>query len=271
MAESSEKQISDKKQLAASGAEVIFLVFLVAFGMGLSVAVEKRFTWFFSEPNEQRYVSAPGIKEKQERVARLENAIKEAEKEVDAVALERLKHTAALKSLEKSHPGIGKPRQATAPALPAEAEKNYEIAKMQQLAADEYAALLHERITTLKKEATETAAVLEPEKQAATQRLMWWTRLYRAAKFGVSFLLPLIVVVVAFYAGSRFLNRVAGKQVWTTHGSLPIVLVSCALLILLAYQAFEIAGAVFIGLILFLILLRKIKWSPRVSEKETAE
>jgi hypothetical protein len=268
MAESPAKPTSDRKQLTASGAEVVFLLFLVAFGMGLCIWADRAFSLFYKEPTEQEFFGTAGIKEKQEKLTRLEDAIKEAEKQLDTVALDRLKQSATLKSIEKLHPEIGKPRQGTAATIPAEVDKSYESARMQQLGADEYASMLNSLITTLRKEAQETAQTLEPEKQAATKEYTWRRRVYLLEKFAVSFLLPLPVVLLALFAGAGLFNRIAKRQVWISHGKLPALLVLCALLVLLAYQAFEIAGAVFIAIILFLIVLRKINWTPTVGEKE---
>jgi len=257
MTESPGKRTPETKQLTASGAEVVFLVFLVAFGMGLGVWVERAFTSLWKEPTEQQFLNKPSIKEKQERLTRLESATREAEKELDTVTLEQLKHTATLKSLERS--------ESRTP----EVQKSYESETMQQLAASAYVELLNARVAQLKKDADDTAKALEPEKQAAAEELNRRKWIYLAAKFAATLLLPLPVVLLALFVGGRFFNRVAKRRVWMSHGSLPIVLVLCALLILLAYQAFEIAGAVLIGMILFLILLRKINWSPAVSEKKS--
>ena len=240
---------------------MVFLVFLVAFGMGLGVWVERAFTSLWKEPTEQQVLNKPSIKEKQERLTRLESAVKETEKQLDTVALEQIKHTATLNSLERAYPQTA--------SRTADVQKNYETAKMQQLAASAYAELLEARVTSLKKEAEETAKALEPEKQAAAQELSRRKWIYLLAKFAAVLLVPLPVVLLALFVGARFFNRVARRRVWMSHGSLPILLVLCALLILLAYQAFEIAGAVLIGMILFLILLRKINWSAAVSEKES--
>lgn len=269
MAESPGKQISDKKQLTASGAEVIFLVLLVAFGMGLCVWVERAFASVFNEPTEQRAFDTPRIKEKQEQLTRLETAIKETEKQVDVVALDQLKQAAAIRSFETLHPELARPRQGATTSVSTEVEKNYEAAKTQQMAADEYARLLNDRITSLKTDAEKTIQALATEKQMATDKLRGQRRTYLTLKFATSFVLPLVFVLIALFVGAGLLNRVAGRQVWTSRGWRPVLLVAGALLILLAYQAFEIAGAVLIGMILFLILLRKINWSPKVGEKGT--
>ncbi|HVI72927.1 MAG TPA: hypothetical protein VM656_15755, partial [Pyrinomonadaceae bacterium] len=89
MTESPGNRTPTRKQLTASGAEVVFLVFLVAFGMGLGVWVERAFTSLWKEPTEQQFLNKPSIKEKQERLTRLESAIKETEKQLDTVTLEQ--------------------------------------------------------------------------------------------------------------------------------------------------------------------------------------
>ena len=261
MTESAGNRTPARKQLTASGAEVVFLVFLVAFGMGLGVWVQRAFTSLWKEPTEQQFLSKPGIKEKQERLTRLESTIKETEKQLDTVTLEQLKHTAALNTLEKAYPDKA--------SRTAEVQKNFETATMQQLAASAYAELLNARVSSLKKEAEETAKAFEPEKQAAAEELSRRKWIYLTAKFAAVLLVPLPVVLLAMFVGAVLFNRFAKRRVWMSHGSMPILLVLCALLILLAYQAFEIAGAVLIGMILFLILLRKINWSPTVHEKES--
>jgi len=268
MAESSGKQISDKKPLTASGAEVIFLVLLVAFGMGVCVWVERGFALFFPEPTEQRAFDTPSIKEKQEKLARRENEIKETEKQIDVGALDQLKQTAALESLKKLHPEIAQPWQGSASVLSAEVVKIYETAKMQQMAADEYEKLLRGRITSLKADAEKITQELGTEKQIATDKLRGEKNYYRNWKFGVSLGVPIGVVLIGWLIGVFVFYLIAGRRVWTW-GLRPVLLVVGALLILLAYQAFEIAGAVFIGLLLFGFFLWRTNWSPKVGKKGT--
>ena len=94
MAESPGTQTTPKKQPAASGAEVIFLLLLVAFGIGLSGVVERNFDWLWPEPTEQRALGAPRVKDKQEQLDRLENKIKDTEKQIDAAEFDQLKQQA---------------------------------------------------------------------------------------------------------------------------------------------------------------------------------
>ena len=262
---------SQDKQLAVSGAEVILLVLLVVFGMGLCVWVERAFTWVYNEPNEQQFLQMRGISAKQEELSRLESQQKAAEAQLATVELDRLKQSATIISIETVYPEIGKPKPTGSTLPQTEAEKNYETAKTQRLASDALTALLNARIGQLKLEAKTAAEKLEPEKQAATKDLQRAKSKYLLAKLGVSFLLPFFVVILALFVLRFLLNLVAGKRVWTNQGALPFLLVACALLILLSYQVFQVAGAVFIGMILFLIFLWKINWFARVGVPPAAE
>jgi membrane-associated HD superfamily phosphohydrolase len=263
MVESQGKQVSDK-QLAVSGAEVILLVLLVVFGMGLCVWVERGFTWLYPEPAQPVFLKPLGIEAKQEELTRLESLQKAAATQLDAIELDQLKQTATIISLEAQYPDIAKPNQK---AISAEAQRSYEAAKTQKLAQDALTTLLNGRIVRLKSDAKVVSEELEPAKRFAAEELQRAKTRYLLAKLTISFLVPLIVVMVALTVLRSFLKRVAQRAMWTNQGVLPFLLVACALLILLAYQALEVAGAVFIAIILFLILLWKIDWSMRANRK----
>jgi hypothetical protein len=236
MTQSSGTQISEKKPPAASGAEVIFLLLLVAFGMGLCSLVERNFNWYWTEPTEQRAFDTAPIKQKQEELTRLENKVKETEKQIDAAEVEQLK------------------QQALA-------------AKPQEETAKTYATLLTERIASLKTETEKIEQGLKLEKRMAADKLRGERRTFLLAKFATSILLPLIVVVVTFLVGAGLLSWVAGRRVWAIRGGRPVLLVAGVLLILLVYQVLEIAGAALIGIIVFLILLQRINWTPKVKRE----
>lgn len=232
----SQSSISEKKQPAASGAEVIFLLLLVAFGMGLCSLVERNFNWYWTEPTEQRAFDTLRIKEKQEELTRLENKIKETEKQIDAAELEQLKQQASL-------------------------------AKPQEQTAQTYTTLLNDRARALKSETEKIAQTLKVEKQMAADKLGGERRRFLIAKFAASIFLPLIAVVITFFIGAGLLSWVAGRRVWAIRGGRPVLLVAGVLLILLVYQVFEIAGAALIGIIVFLILLQRINWTPKVKRE----
>ena len=250
----------ERRQLAVSGAEVILLVLLVVLGMGLCVWVERGFTWLYPEPNEQQFLAARGISAKQDELTQLDASRKAAETQLAAVELDRLKQTATIISLEAQYPEISKPGTA---GISAEAQRTYESARTQKLAAEAFITLLNARIKQLQTDAKSAAEKLDPEKRAVNKELQSAKTKYLFAKLAVSFLVPLLVVMVALFLLRAFLKRMARREIWTTRGGLPFLLVACALLILLGYQALEVAGAVFIAIVLFLILLWKIDWSMR--------
>jgi membrane-associated HD superfamily phosphohydrolase len=263
MVESQGKQIADK-QLAVSGAEVILLVLLVVFGMGLCVWVERAFTWLYPEPTQPVFMKPLGIEAKQEELMRLGTLQNAAETQLAAIELDQLKQTATIISLEAQYPDIAKPNQT---AISTEAQRSYEAAKTQRLASEALTTLLNGRIVRLKSDAKVLSEELEPAKRFAAEELRRAKTRYLLAKLTVSFFVPFVVVILTLFVLRSFLKRVAQREMWTNQGALPFLLVACALLILLGYQALEVAGAVLIAIILFLILLWKIDWSMRAGRK----
>jgi hypothetical protein len=258
-------ELVPRNRLAVSGAEIILLIFLVMLGIGLWVWMEWAFTAYYSEPTEQQFLNTQSINEKQERLTRLEAVRKEAANQVLAAELDQLKQQATIKSLETLHPDIGKLQQGT--AVSAEAVKSYEAARAQELAASELINLLKARIEKATSDAEKLTQELDPEKQSAITGFKRAQTTYLLKKSATLFLLPLVIVALSLLVVRSFVNRLASGQVWTAQGSILFFVVVCALLILFAYQAFQLAGAVLIGMILFLFLLRRSKWPESMSRE----
>jgi len=262
MAESQRQENSEPLQV--SGAEVILLLLLVVFGMGLSVRAERAFAWLYPEPTEQQFLGTPSISEKQDELARLENLKKEAETQLVAAEIDRIKQTAIIKSLETRYPQINKPQQESSTTISAEVQKSYEAALNQKLASEELTPSLKSRIEQLKTDAKASADTLAPQKQAAIKAFQNEKTKYLVKKFAVAFFVPFVVVMLGLFVVRVCLRRVVGRPIWTNQGALVYVWVAGFLLLLLGYQTLEVAGAVFIGLILFVFILWKMKWSTRV-------
>jgi hypothetical protein len=254
----------ENKPLQASGAEVVLLLLLVIFGMGLCVWVERAFTWRYTEPTEQQFLGTPAITEKQDALTRLESLKKEVETQLVAAEIDRIKQTATIKSLETLYPEINKPQQGGSTSISDEVRKTYEAAKNQKLASEELTALLNGRVSQLKSEAKATSESLGPEKQAARRAFQNEKTKYLIKKLAVAFLVPFAVVMMGLFLVRSFLRGVVKRPVWTSQGPLAYAIVAGSLLILLGYQTLEVAGAVLVGLILFLIILWKINWSARI-------
>ena len=264
MAESHQKERAHNEPLQVSGAEVILLLLLVFFGMGLCIRVERAFTWRYPEPTEQQFLGTPSISEKQAELTRLENLKKEAETQLIAAEIDRIKQTAIIKSIETRYPHTNKPQQESSTAISAEVQKSYEAAISQKFASEELTTLLNTRIAQLKADAKAMSDALTPQKQAATNAFQNEKTKYLLKKFAVAFFVPFVVVMLGLFVVRFCLRRVVGRPIWTNQGTMVYVWVAGSLLILLGYQTLEVAGAVFIGLILFVIILWKMKWSTRV-------
>lgn len=251
------KELPSQNRLAISGAEIILLVFLVMLGMGLWVWMERAFTAFFSQPNEQQFLNTQRINEKQEELARLEALRKDAENQRLVAEVDQLKQQATMKSLETLHPGIDKLQQGA--SIPAEAAKTYESARAQKLAADELINLLNARIEKSKTDTYRVTEELKPHKESGTNGFQWAQTKYVWKKAVVLFFLPSMLILLLLFV----VRGVVRGEVWTSQGSVLSLVVVGALVILFAHQAFQLTGGVLVGTILFLFLLRKIKWSPR--------
>lgn len=265
MDESPAKQVPVKKPLAASGAEVIFLLLLVVLGLGLCSLVEHNFAWFWPEPTEQKALETPRIKDKQEELTRVENSIKETEKQLDIAALDQLKQEAVQRTLETLNPALAQRRQGSVTTVSTDAERNYEAARTQEQTAKAVRTALLDRIASLKTSSEVLSGELKVEKQMATDRFGSERRDFLLARFVAAVLVPLISVVIVFLLGAALLSMLARKWVWTIRGSPPVLFVVGLLLILLSYQVLGISGAALIGIIVFLILLQRIKWTPKIS------
>lgn len=268
MAESPAKQVPEKKPLAASGAEVIFLLLLVVLGLGLCSLVDQNFSWYWPEPTEQKALDSPRVKEKQEELTRAENSIKEAEKQLDLAALDQLKQEAVQKTLETLNPALTQRRQGTVTTVSNDAERNYEAARTQEQTAKTVRTALLDRIASLKTTSETLSRELRVEKQMATDKFGSERRYFLLARFVAAVLVPLISVVLVFLVGATLLSGLAGRRVWAIRGSPPVLFIVGLLLILLSYQVLGISGAALIGIIVFLILLQRINWKPKGSEKK---
>jgi hypothetical protein len=258
------RELVPQNRLAVSGAEIILLI-LVVLGIVLWVWRERAFIARYPEPTEQQFLNTQSINDKQKQLTRLEAVREEAANQVVAAELDQLKQRAIIKSLETLHPGIGKLQQGT--AVSAEAVKSYEAARAQELAASELIDLLHARIEKATSDAERLAQELDPQKQSARKEFKLAQTTYLVKKSAALFLFPLVIIIVLFFVVPGLVNLVSSGKVWTAQGSILFFVVVCALLILFAYEAFQLTGAVLMGVILFVFLLRRSKWPQDAKAK----
>ena len=239
------KELPSPKRFAISGTEMILLILLV---IGLWIWMKWAHIDFFGKPDEQQFITQR-INIKQDELARLEAVRKDAANQLLTAEIDQLKQRAARKSLETLHPNIEKLQQGASTSIPAEAVKSYEAARAQELAAGELIALLNARIET----SSTNAESITKELQSATEEF----QRAQTKESAVLLLLPLVIIVLPLWVA----RRVASGQVRTSQGSILFSLVVCALFILFAYRVLQLTSAILIGTILFLFLLRKIRWS----------
>jgi uncharacterized membrane protein len=256
------------KQSSISGAEVVLLALLIFFGMALWVWVERGFDWFCRcEPKESRLLEQTGITQRQEELARLQEVTKQADAQLVGAQLDLQKQDAALKSLEALHPDVVKPTLAS---VSTETQKSYEATRNQQAADSQLIEYLSTYVALLKSQVKVNAAKLEADTETTARDFAKRNAIYTVEKSAVAFVLPLLLMLVVLVIVRWVFSHSLKISVWTNQGSLPYLIVAGALAILLAYQALQVAGAIVIATVLFLVVLWKIKWSAKIGKPPLA-
>ena len=244
-----------------SGADLVSLLLLILFGFGVWAAVERGFTELLlqREPNEQKILDAHGVTRQKADLADVKNETTEIQKYLNAARLEQLKQNAAVQSYVATYPELANP---TSPAnVPPDVTRAYTEARRQERSETNVVNSLEARLTALKQQAGTLTSDLDRKTGPAESQ-------FRRASFWYAVVkrLGTIVITLAVVAGLVLLVRVllwrmaAKKRMSTVEGFRPLELALAALVLLFAYDQFSFPGAALVGLLLLLILLRRIKW-----------
>jgi cell division protein FtsB len=244
-----------------SGADLVSLLLLILFGFGVWAVVERGFTELLRErePNEQKILDAHGVSKQKAELADVKNESTEIQKYLNAARLEQLKQNAAVQSYIDTYPELA---NATSPAnVPPDVTRAYTEVRRQERSATTVVNSLETRLTALKRQADTLTSELDQKTGPAESQFrrdsFWYAVIKRVGT---------IVITLAVVAGLVSLVRVllwkmaARKRMSTVEGFRPLELALAALVLLFAYDQFSFPGAALVGLLLLLILLRRIKW-----------
>lgn len=254
-----------------SGADLVSLLLLILFGFGVWAVVERGFSELLHsrEPNEQKILDADGVTKQKAELADVKNDTTETQKALNAARLEQLKQNAAVQSFVATYPDLA---NASSPANVApEVIRAYTEARRQELSATTVVTSLESRLATLKAQADALTSELDLTTERAEsefRRASFW---YALVKRAGTIVITLAVVLVLIFAVRLLLWRMAEKKrMSTVEGFRPVELALATLALLFAYDQFSYPGAALVGLLLLLILLRRIKW-PRELDKVPPE
>ncbi|HEV2834823.1 MAG TPA: hypothetical protein VGW58_05875 [Pyrinomonadaceae bacterium] len=254
---------NDTATRSPSGADLVLLLLLIMGGFGIWALVDRGVTYTLRsrEPNEQKIMDAHNVTKQKAELTEKQNEIAEVDKYRNAALLEHMRHTATVESFVAFYPELRNPSPSNAP--PPEAVKGYLEANRQALAASTLVAELERRRDDLKQQAITLNTSLESNKQAADSQFRSATSWYLIIKRTATFVITLVIVGFLLRLVWWILRRFAGnRRLSTPQGFRPLVLGLGALVVLFAYDQFGYAGAALIGILILLVVLRRIKW-PR--------
>ena len=254
-----------------SGADLVSLLLLILFGFGVWAGVEWGFTELLRarEPNEQKILDADGVTKQKAELADVKNDTTETQKALNAARLEQLKQNAAVQSFVATYPDLA---NASSPANVApDVIRAYTEARRQERSATTVVTSLESRLATLKAQADALTSELDLTTERAESQFRRASFRYTFVKRAGTIVITLAVVLVLLFAVRLLLWRMAEKKrMSTVEGFRPVELALAALVLLFAYDQFSYPGAALVGLLLLLILLRRIKW-PREPKKVSQE
>jgi hypothetical protein len=268
MADSSSELAKKKKdKVAISGAEVVLLVLLVVVGMGSWVWAEREFSEVFHdlEPNEPKVLESHHVSELEYQFSRLQDERKAFNEQLLAARLEQLRQSATTLALAAQHPELAKPRTGDSVpiSVPGEITASFKDAELKELSAKQLEQFLSLRIDAVNSEVKLAGQKLDESKVAAGKEFHRTRALYLLIKPGFIFVVTSLIILLLLFIVRRFVPAKARERMSTTKSTMPFLIVVGALFILFGYQAFEMAGAALVAVVLLLVLLARIPWPPQ--------
>ncbi len=250
-----------------SGADLISLLLLILFGFGIWALVERGFAELLRnrEPSEQKILDAHGVTKQKADLTDVQNEITEIQKSLNGARLEQLKQNAAVHSFTAIYPQLAAVTPREDNTTPPDVVKTYREATRQALSATAVVTALEERLTALREQQNTLNSQLDTNKEAAESQFRRANGWYLLLKRGGTFLVTLTIVAVLLWIVRMVLWAFAKKRMSTAEGFRPFVWALAALVLLFAYDQFSFAGAALVGVLLLLVILRRIKW-PKESE-----
>ncbi|HEY2963226.1 MAG TPA: hypothetical protein VGJ37_12460 [Pyrinomonadaceae bacterium] len=247
-----------------SGADLVLLLLLVLFGFGIWALVERGFTELLRsrEPDEQKIMKAHGVTRQKAELTEVQNDIAETQKYLNAARLDQAKQYAAVQSYVFTYPELNNLKSPG--NIPAETLNAFREATRLNHAALTVVQSLEERLAVLKLKANTLSSEVESHEESAQSEFRWSRGRYVVIRRVGTFVITLTIVMFLLWLARVVLWKLAhNRRMSTAEGFRPFVLALAALMVLFAYDQFGFAGAAFVGILLLLLLLRRINWAGR--------
>lgn len=275
MADSSPNSLQDKSsdRIAISRAELSLLILLVVVGMGLWVWVDREVNALLAgrEPREEQIKAEFSVSPQQEKVLLAASERKAIGKELIQARLEQSKQGAITVALAEAFPELTRPPvSGSNSTIPAETAQAYREARVKELIASRLVHTLSERLESVEATAAQSSATLEQSRHSANTKFRQRHALYSLIKRLLAFASSLVIMLLLILIVRRFVAPGEGKR-FIVRSPLTFLLVIGALFVLFAYQAFELAGAALVGVVVLLVLFRYIPWPLKVAPVAQAD
>jgi hypothetical protein len=267
-------------KLAIMRAEVLLVAVFVLLGMGAWLAADRFAAKLLSswEPSREAEKLKREVPRKSDGLAMTLKEQEATEEQLIQARLEYFGQSALVSALPTPTPAPtpadarrrAPSRRTNAPAaqpspMPETASQKREEATTQRDAAGLRVNALIERLKLLQDNANELRAEVEDGGRAASAKYDWqhfWYRIERASLTLAGVIVLLLLVAGGMYPlfrGYEKKARAAGRE---TNSRLVVQLIAGLLVVLIAYQTFELAGAAFFGALVLLLFLWRMPWEP---------
>lgn len=251
---------NESARRSPSGADLVLLLLLILVGFGIWAVVERGLTEALRdrEPNEQKIMDEHGVTKEKAELTEVQNEIAEVQKYLNTARLEVMKQDAAVQSFLSTYPELA---NSTPSNLPPETTRAYVEAQRQSQAAKTVVSSLEQRLEMANTRLEAIGSQLENHQEAAQSQFRWANFWYVALKRVGTFVATLVIVIVLMMLVRWVLWLLAKKRrMSTAEGFRPFAFALAALAVLFAFEQFSYAGAAFVGIIVLLWWLQRIKW-----------
>jgi hypothetical protein len=253
---------SPKKKVAVLRAEIAIAALFVLLGTsawmlvgGKLAALSRRY-----EPREEQLRARHEVPWKQDSLAMTEAEQKATQEQLIQSRLGFYKSEAALEAFDAVPRPVVKGDDKAAPPQTRE-----DLLQSREAAGRSMNALI-ERLGLLQSRANELRAEVEERRWRAAAEFRESHMLYSLVKLAVTFLVTTLVLLAVYWAlliPLRHYETRASESGYETNRRLVLKTAGGVVLVLIAYQTFQVAGAAFAGVLVLLFFLSGMPWPDR--------
>jgi hypothetical protein len=258
--------MADGGKISVSWMEAALLVILVMCGLGLGASAEWLTAWWrqADEPKEEAYAANARVSFSQAEAALAQSELNAIQSKWNEQRLESAKHAAALDYLKQTYPAFETTPEGAAapPGVPPEAAVAFAQAQLGRDTSDKFLKRLEQMRATAMEASAAKASTLSRAEHAAKRdfngAVEAFARVGRWITLGVSVFAALLLMPAAGW----LISVVSLKKDLQVNARFVAGSALVVTLVLLAYQTFQVAGAVLGAMVIALAALLLVLRQP---------